>query len=63
MQYESDREDPAYESWGEPSLAEMTATAIKILSRNKEGYFLLVEGQLRTANTVSLPSLLASPHC
>nr|QGW52009.1 alkaline phosphatase [Dugesia japonica] len=28
----------------EPSLAELTNTAIKILSKNKNGYFLLVEG-------------------
>ncbi|MGB5486541.1 MAG: alkaline phosphatase, partial [Lysobacterales bacterium] len=41
MQYEADRsEDIA----GEPSLAEMTKLAIKILSRNPNGYFLLVEG-------------------
>jgi len=41
MQYEADRlEDPG----GEPSLAEMTKLAIEILSRNSNGYFLLVEG-------------------
>jgi alkaline phosphatase len=41
MQYEADRlEDPA----GEPSLAQMTKLAIEMLSRNTEGYFLLVEG-------------------
>lgn len=41
MQYELDREaDPA----GEPSLAEMTTKAIEILSRNRNGYFLMVEG-------------------
>ena len=41
MQFEVDRaEDPA----GEPSLAQMTRLAIKILSRNSNGYFLLVEG-------------------
>jgi alkaline phosphatase len=41
MQFEVDRaEDPA----GEPSLAQMTRLAIKILSRNPDGYFLLVEG-------------------
>jgi alkaline phosphatase len=28
----------------EPSLSEMTQKAIEILSRNKNGYFLLVEG-------------------
>jgi alkaline phosphatase len=41
MQYEADRlEDPG----GEPSLAQMTKLAIEILSRNSNGYFLLVEG-------------------
>ncbi len=41
MQYEADRlEDPG----GEPSLAEMTKLAIEMLSRNPNGYFLLVEG-------------------
>jgi alkaline phosphatase len=41
MQYEADRsEDPG----GEPSLAQMTKLAIEILSRNANGYFLLVEG-------------------
>ena len=30
---------------GEPSLAEMTSTAINILKNNKNGYFLLVEGK------------------
>ncbi|XP_060071407.1 alkaline phosphatase-like [Ylistrum balloti] len=45
MQYEVDREDPAYETAGEPSLAEMTGKAIQILQRNtKKGFFLLVEG-------------------
>lgn len=32
--------------FGEPTLAEMTEKAIKILSKNSEGYFLLVEGGL-----------------
>ena len=41
MQYEADRlEDTA----GEPSLAQMTKLAVEILSRNSDGYFLLVEG-------------------
>ena len=40
MQYELDREnDPG----GEPSLAEMTALAIRMLSRNPKGYLLVVE--------------------
>jgi alkaline phosphatase len=29
----------------EPSLADMTEKAIRILSRGKNGYFLLVEGE------------------
>lgn len=37
MDYEHDRAD-------EPSLAEMTATAIRALSSNPEGYFLSIEG-------------------
>ncbi|MFM9863498.1 MAG: alkaline phosphatase [Micropepsaceae bacterium] len=41
MQYELDR---AKDKAGEPSLAEMTAKAIAILTRNPKGYFLLVEG-------------------
>ncbi len=40
MEYEADRKsDPS----GEPSLAEMTDKAIDILSRNKTGFFLMVE--------------------
>jgi alkaline phosphatase len=37
MKYEADRRD------GEPSLAEMTTKAIEILSKNKEGYVLMIE--------------------
>ncbi len=40
MQYELDRAD---DGAGEPSLAEMTAKAIDILSQNKEGFVLVVE--------------------
>jgi len=41
MQFEAARDrDPA----GEPSLSEMTAKAIEILSRNENGFFLMVEG-------------------
>ena len=41
MQYEHERRrDDA----GEPSLAQMTATAIRMLDRNDRGYFLMVEG-------------------
>jgi len=41
MKYEYDRKtDPA----GEPSLTEMTTKAIDVLSKNKKGFFLMVEG-------------------
>lgn len=40
MQYEADRDDSAE---GEPSLEEMTRKAIEILSRDGEGFVLLVE--------------------
>lgn len=40
MQYEQDRTNDIA---GEPSLSEMTAKAIQILSRNEQGYFLTVE--------------------
>ena len=45
MQYNLDRNDPAFERWGEPSIADMTEKAIKILQKNDNGYFLLVEGK------------------
>ena len=41
MQFEADR---AEDTAGEPSLAQMTRLAIEILSRNQNGYFLMVEG-------------------
>lgn len=41
MQYEHDRNKTAD---GEPSLSEMTSKSIDILSQNKKGYFLMVEG-------------------
>lgn len=41
MHYETERaKDPG----GEPSLAEMTRTALSILQKNPKGYFLMVEG-------------------
>lgn len=40
MKYEADRET---DTGGEPSLAEMTGKALDILSRNRKGYFLMVE--------------------
>jgi alkaline phosphatase len=41
MQFEADR---AEDGAGEPSLSEMTAKAIALLSRNPRGYVLIVEG-------------------
>ncbi len=41
MRYEADRKDDAN---GEPSLAEMTTAAIRLLARDPDGFFLLVEG-------------------
>ncbi|MFV1921725.1 MAG: alkaline phosphatase [Methylotenera sp.] len=41
MHYEHDRQK---DKAGEPSLAEMTAKAIEILSQEDKGYFLMVEG-------------------
>lgn len=41
MQYNYDRPKDAA---GEPSLSEMTAKAIDVLSNNKKGFFLMVEG-------------------
>lgn len=40
-EYEADR---ALDTGGEPSLTEMTGKAIDILSKNRKGYFLMVEG-------------------
>ncbi|MGQ8364727.1 alkaline phosphatase [Glaciecola sp. 1036] len=40
MQYEADRGNDIA---GEPSIAEMTATAINILDNNEDGFFLMVE--------------------
>jgi len=41
MRYEADRKNDVA---GEPSLSQMTATAIDLLNKNDQGYFLLVEG-------------------
>lgn len=48
MQFDHDRQNPVVEpgrvAAGEPSLAEMTRTALKLLKKNPKGYFLMVEG-------------------
>lgn len=41
MRYEADR---SLDAAGEPSLADMTAKAIRILRKNKKGFYLMVEG-------------------
>jgi alkaline phosphatase len=41
MQFEVDRQK---DGAGEPSLAQMTGLAIRVLQKNKKGYFLMVEG-------------------
>lgn len=50
MKYEVDR---AGDRAGEPSLAEMTEKAIKILQKNPKGYFLLVEGNDKASYALS----------
>jgi alkaline phosphatase len=42
VHYEADR--IAHDKSGEPSLTEMTTKALEILKKNKNGYFLMVEG-------------------
>lgn len=41
MKFEADR---ASDAGGEPSLSEMTRTALAVLKKNKKGFFLMVEG-------------------
>lgn len=41
MKYDSDRNNSAD---GQPSLSRMVNTAIRILQKNKKGFFLMVEG-------------------
>lgn len=43
MDFEADRESTPT---GDPSLADMTRTAINILQKNPKGFFLFVEGLL-----------------
>lgn len=52
MKYERDRGD---DEAGEPSIAEMTEKAIQILSKDEDGFFLFVEGQLNVDWVLSLP--------
>ena len=48
MQFNIDREDPNFERWGEPTLADMVEKAIRILRKDQNGYMLLVEGRENT---------------
>ena len=46
MNHEVDRTNSAINKDEEPSLADLTEKAIRILQRNKQGFFLLVEGMV-----------------
>lgn len=48
LSFELDKDSDSTE---EPSLAEMTEKAIRILRKNPRGFFLLVEGMPATSNT------------
>src|SRR6218665_720777 len=54
MKYTLDRKNA---NINEPTLAEMTEKAIRILRREPKGYFLLVEGQLQQALTYTFSCL------
>ena len=45
MMFEDDRKASGMGEPSEPSLAEMTEKAVKILSKNEKGFFLMVEGR------------------
>ena len=45
MNFDADRDDPNFNTWAEPSIANMTEKAIKILEKHENGYFLMVEGE------------------
>ena len=44
MNFDLDRDDPAFNTWAEPTVEEMVEKAIRILRKHENGYFLLVEG-------------------
>lgn len=54
MEYEADRNKT-----NEPSIAEMTEKAIQILSKNKKGFFLLVEGKFLDGRSIAAQVLSA----
>jgi hypothetical protein len=51
MKYEVERVN---DTAGEPSIVEMTAKAIEILSKNPKGFFLFVEGRSSPKNKLLL---------
>lgn len=58
MDFEADR-DPG--ATGDPSLADMTRSALSILLKNPKGFFLVVEG--KRAYTFALHIATAFPSC
>lgn len=50
--------DPAQEEAGEPSLAEMTVKALRILQKEPRGYFLFVEGKSRSLGFIVLKKII-----
>ena len=48
MHYEVDRLNASKNIWPEPSLAEMTEKAIRMLRKADNGYFLIVESKLKS---------------
>ena len=55
MQYSPDR---SKDIGGEPSLTNMTEFAIKMLSKNSKGYFLLAEGRLKEEGSMCITCLV-----
>lgn len=56
MKYERDRGDDAA---GEPSIAEMTEKAIQILSKDEDGFFLFVEGNIFVVYFRKVPAIIS----
>ena len=55
MEYSPDRSS---DIGGEPSLTNMTEFAIKMLGKNKKGFFLLVEGRFKEDDCVCIIRLV-----
>ena len=58
MHYEVDRLNTSKNIWLEPSLAEMTEKAIRMLRKEDNGYFLIVEGKLKLMVYSNIYSLM-----